>query len=115
MRYDGYTLSDISKFIAGRTEAQPLQRQQYYEQLTYNINNLKKQSLNYYLTVVMKIRQSQVNYLLFVCSNGISTIGIPITFISHINVYIIIYIYIYHILYIKYYIISYYLFINLIF
>ena len=56
MRYDGCALSEISKFIAGRTEAQPLQRQQYYEQLTYNINNLKNQSLNYYLTVVMKIR-----------------------------------------------------------
>ena len=56
MRYDGCALSEISKFIAVRTEAQPLQRQQYYEQLTYNINNLKNQSLNYYLTVVMKIR-----------------------------------------------------------
>ena len=57
MIYDGCALSEISKFIAGRTEAQQLQRQQYYEQLTYNINNLKKQSLNYYLTVVMKIRR----------------------------------------------------------
>ena len=56
MRYDGCSLSEISKFIAGRTEAQPLQRQQYYEQLTYNINNLKNQSLNNYLTVAMKIR-----------------------------------------------------------
>ena len=56
MRNDGCESSEISKFIASRTEAQTMQRQQYYEQLTYNINHLKKLSLNYFLTVVMKIR-----------------------------------------------------------
>ena len=56
MRDDHCTSYEISMVIDGRTEALQQKRQHYYERLTYKIDNLKKKSLKYFLTVVMKIR-----------------------------------------------------------